>query len=351
MKILIFCLPGIGDALMATPMVSLLKKKYPHADIDIACMFGGVAYVYKNNPAVHKVYQLKLYNVSPVLALKEILTLRAQKYDISILTMPSYRREYALMQWIVHAKKRISTKYMKGYWGEFHFLNTDTVIVDESVHNVINNLHLLSPLGIDWQKVIPARSIAYELPLEKKDVTQAKQYIKNLGWQKEVIVGIHPGSTLSPAALLKRWPVEKYAKVAKYLIKRNVKIMIFVGLDEKDLGVKLLALINDTKNTHLIDVSFGQAVALVSELRFLICNDNGFAHIANALKIKTVVLWGITNPIWNRPYTDALVISIFPETFNPWYRYDLKREIPEGCVGNIETISEKQVIQAVNTLL
>ena len=54
MKILILCLPGIGDALMTTPMIRILKKEKPNAQIDVACMFGGVQYVFKNNKYVNQ---------------------------------------------------------------------------------------------------------------------------------------------------------------------------------------------------------------------------------------------------------------------------------------------------------
>ena len=54
MKILIFCLPGIGDALMATPMIKIIKEEIPESQIDIACMFDGIAYVFKNNPLINR---------------------------------------------------------------------------------------------------------------------------------------------------------------------------------------------------------------------------------------------------------------------------------------------------------
>ena len=41
MKVLVLCLPGIGDALMATPMIRVLREECPSATIDVACMFGG----------------------------------------------------------------------------------------------------------------------------------------------------------------------------------------------------------------------------------------------------------------------------------------------------------------------
>jgi len=346
MKILVLCLPGIGDALMATPMVKLLKHKNPDAEIDIACMFGGVEYVFKNNKNISNIYKLSLYKESSFTGFKQILSLRKNKYDLSILAFPAYRREYHLVQWLIGAKKRITHKFEKGFFSEFNFLDTDSVAVDEDLHNVENNLNLLKVLGIDWRVDLKKEDIKYDLILNQADIDFGEEYIKNLGLEKEEIVGVHPGSTLSPAALLRRWPIENYAEVAKYLIKeRNKKIIIFVGPDEVDLGEKLLCLIDNSNNCHLIkNINFGKALGILKKVKLLICNDNGFGHLANGLGVKIITLWASTNDKWSLPYNKSLVTLIRPENFKSWHRYDLKRSIPEKAESGMNKIEINQII-------
>ena len=352
-KILFFCLPGIGDALMTTPTIKLLKDKFKNSEIDIACMFDGVKYVFKNNPNISNIYRLSLYKENKLIGLKQILDLRRKHYDITILSIPAYRREYHLLQWLTAGKKRIAHKFCQGYWSECNFLNTNLVIFNEDEHNVINNLRLLTALDIAWEKSIKKDEIKYDFTVDEQDKIFGFKHIKNLRWYSEDVVGIHPGSTASPAALLRRWPLNRYSKVARYLIRnKKKKVIIFVGPDEKDLGKQLYDLINDKTNCVLIDnLKFNQAIGILNHVKLLICNDNGFGHLANALGIKMITLWASTNEKWSLPYNKKLVILIRPERFEPWYRYDLKRSIPEGAKSGMENITINTVIKAINHIL
>jgi heptosyltransferase-2 len=352
MKILIFCLPGIGDALMATPLIKLLKKNFPAAQIDIACMFSGVEYVFKNNPNVSQAYKLSLYQAHKFTGLKQILALRKNRYDVSVLVFPAYRREYHLMQFLAGAKKRVAQRFKKGYWSEFNFLDTDLVGVDEKLHNLENNLNLLQVFNIDWRLQLAKEEIRYDLALDQEDIIFGQDYIKKNAWENEEIVGLHPGSTDSPAALLRRWPIDRYAAVAHFLIKeKKNKILIFSGPDEKELGKDLVASIGDEKNCRLVEAkNFEQALGVLSQVKLLLCNDNGFGHLAVALGKKVLTLWASTNDRWSLPYDKNLVALIRPENFTPWYRYDLKRAIPKGMNGGMDKIEINQVISRINSL-
>lgn len=346
MKILILCLPGIGDALMATPMIDLLKKRYPKAQIDIACMFEGVRYMFKNNENIHSIFRLSLYKENPFTGLKGILELRKKNYDISILAYPAFRREYHLIQWLIGAKKRISHRYKTGYWNELHFLNTDFIDIDEKKHIVINNLNLLSSLDIDWKKKLKEQNIEYNLNLAAGDVTFGKDFIKKLQWEKETIVGIHPGSINSKLGLMKRWPISRFAELAKKLIKDGKKILIFIGPEEMDLGVELYKVVNNTKACKLITkTTFGQSLGILKHVKFFIGNDNGFAHLSNALKIRSITLFGPTNPLWCAPYNTKITTVIRKASFNPWFRNDMKvSELPKNAQSGMDTIRVKDVL-------
>jgi heptosyltransferase-2 len=340
MTVLILCLPGIGDALMATPMIKLLKRKNPDAQIDVACMFGAVEYVFKNNSNVNDIYQLSLYKENKLKGLKQVLNLRKNKYDISILAFPAFRREYHLVHWLIGAKKRIAHRFQKGFLSELHFLNTDLVRVDENEHNVINNLNLLKTLGIDWQKEINKENIKYDLILDEEDAAFGANYIKTLGWEKENIVGIHPGSINSRAGIYKRWPVERFIHLSKELIKKNKKIIVFCGPEELETGKKIFGDIGYLGSCILIsDFNFKQSLGILNSVSLLIANDNGFAHIANALDIPTIVLFGPTNPLWCAPYDKKIVKIIRKTNAIPWFRPDMKVDHPPKNInfdmGNI----------------
>lgn len=342
-------MPGIGDALMATPMIKQLKGKFPNAQIDIACMFKPIAYVFKNNKNIHDIHFLPIFDQrNRLISIYHLLKLRRNNYDVSILAFPTYRREYHYVQFMVGAKKRISHRYKKGYVSERHFLNTSLVPVEEEKHNVENNLFLLKALHLNPRLT----NLKYDLKLDQEDEKFGKEYIQKLGWQNNSVIAIHPGSIDSAAGMMKRWSITKYAEVAKYLITKKHKVVVFVGPSEMDIGKKLVKRINN-KNAILIEgINFQHALGVLSQVDLLISNDNGFSHLSNALKVKSIVLFGPTNVSWCSPIDKKYSISIRKAKFEPWFRNDMKvTHPPKGVKSGMDQITVNDVIKTYNDLL
>lgn len=352
-KILVLCLPGVGDALMATPMVKVLRKGLPQAQIDLLCIFEGVAYVYKNNPYVDNVYHVSLYKQKKLDGLLRLFPYRMKQYDISLLCFPAYRKEYHLVQWFIGAKKRVAHRFKKGYISELNFLDTDLISFDEGEHHVINNLNLLKILGVAWEQKYKKSDFRYDLKLPREDIDFGKEYKKNLGWTNHEIIGIHPGSIRSPMGLLRRWPINNFAKLSKYLINKGKKVIIFAGPEELEIGQKLKKLVNDSRNSHLVEnLKYNQSVGILSQVNILVTNDNGFGHLANGLKIKTTLLVGSTNPVWCSPYDKKYCKIIRKAKFDPWFRNDIKADdpVPTGAKSGMDSITVQHVIGEIDKI-
>src|SRR5581483_9269201 len=347
MKILVLCLPGIGDSLMATPMIKALRKKFPKATIDVLCMFRSVEYVLKNNPNIDNVFFVPIFTDSRPAAIYHLLPYRKKRYDVSVLAFPSFRKEYHVVQWIINAKKRFAHRFKKGYFTEFTFLNTELISVDENVHNVINNMNLLNLFGFDWQKQFKDNSFTYDLSLDPKDKEYGNLYIDKLNWKKDKVVGLHPGSIDSPAGLLKRWPIERYISLANKLIEGGYKILVFCGPHKEFLGERIMQGILKKKDARLVEgIRFGESLGILSNVAIFISNDNGFAHLANALKIKSIVLFGPTNPLWCAPYNKKYSTIIRRAEFDPWFRNDMKvTSPPKKAQGGMDQIGVKNVLE------
>ena len=96
MKIIIIALSGIGDSLMFTPALKLLRAQLPDAQIDALVMFKGAQDILIKNPNINDVYRFDFLLEGSVKSLKYILSLRG-KYDTSINVYPSNRKEYNIM--------------------------------------------------------------------------------------------------------------------------------------------------------------------------------------------------------------------------------------------------------------
>jgi len=134
-KILINALSGIGDALMFSPALKVVKNKFPDAKIDMLAMFKSVQQMYKYNPYLNEIYFIDFLHQSKIKSIKEIYSIRKKQYDIIINTYPANRFEYNILSFMLGGKKRIATKYLKTSFTRFNFLNT--ALSDEQPNTIL----------------------------------------------------------------------------------------------------------------------------------------------------------------------------------------------------------------------
>jgi heptosyltransferase-2 len=120
------------------------------------------------------------------------------------------------------------------------------------------------------------------------------------------VVALGVGSTNSMA---KRWGVERYAQLNDLLQSRTGAAVVLVGgPDEVDVA-KAVADRSRHKPTILTGrTDLGQATAILSEIDLLVSNDMGLAHIAPATGTKTIVIFGPTNPVTTRPFSENGIV-------------------------------------------
>ena len=100
MNILVNALSGIGDALMFTPSLKLLKEAYPNSEIHALVMFKAVKDFYERNPNISSVIHFDFLSEGFIKSLKFIFLLRGY-YDISINVYPSNRKEYNVINYLI----------------------------------------------------------------------------------------------------------------------------------------------------------------------------------------------------------------------------------------------------------
>jgi heptosyltransferase III len=90
-KILVVSLAGIGDALLATPLIHELRANFPDATIDALALWHGSKDLLENNPHLNRVHQKNLIKAGKFEALRFLWSLRKNRYDVSINTHPQSR--------------------------------------------------------------------------------------------------------------------------------------------------------------------------------------------------------------------------------------------------------------------
>ncbi|MFZ2324917.1 MAG: glycosyltransferase family 9 protein [Ignavibacteriaceae bacterium] len=308
MKILILALSGIGDALMFTPALKLLRKEIPSAQIDALVMFKGTKEVYETNSDLNKVIHFDFLEQGAFNSLKFVLGLR-KKYDVTINIYPSNRKEYNLINFLIGAKKRAAVKYLRMNKQNLGWLNNITVLENDKTHNVQTNIKLIEKL-LDKNFVDEP---AMQIRLFDNDLKDAEDYLHKINVEEDdFVVGFHPGCAVLKNHIRRRWEPEKFVELGKKLIKeKNAKIFLFGGPEENELKTNINSAINSEKSFIIKTGTFKQSIAIMKRCNVFVTNDSALMHIASALGLKVIAIIGPTNSRYIHPWkTEHKLVSL-----------------------------------------
>lgn len=332
-KILIRGTNWIGDAVMTLPAVNSIRAAFPKAHLAVLAK-PPVTDIYRMfSPADEIIpYDSKFDNPLGVLRLAH--KLRKKKFDAAILL------QNAIEAAIIARAAGIPVR--AGYNSDGRgFLLTHAVRRTENifrVHQINYYLEMVKALGCkDVDNTLHLE--AYVSPANAREVL--KQYLPR---NTRGIVGIAPGATYGPA---KKWLAERFAAVADRLsMDLNAQVVLFGGKMDQDTAGEVCR----QAGTNLINLSgkstLTESIYLISQCRLFISNDSGLMHVAGALNIPTVAIFGSTNPATTSPAGEKTVLVHKNVECSPC----LKKTCPTDfrCMT---LITVDDVVAAANTLL
>jgi heptosyltransferase-2 len=295
-KILLICASGIGNTILFTPTLEILRKEIK-AKITLFVTKQGFAEPISGSRLVDEIIIID-NDKSLFEKIKNIINLRREKFDYSITAFPSNRWQFNFFAFLVGAKKRITHSYKVDKLRTLSFLQNVKVPAVEKLHDVEQNLNLLRALNINSKK--KKRELLFYVNREAKEFA-TEWFKKNKISKKDFLVGIHPGCKRSTK--YRRWPKENFVKIINNLIKRKMKILLFAGPDEIEEVTWIYNQYKEQDNVFLIkEKSLKHAAALIVKCRMFICTDSGLGHIAAALRVPTLAIFGPALPSRTRPY-------------------------------------------------
>ena len=140
----------------------------------------------------------------------------------------------------------------------------------------------------------------------------------------------------------KRWPAERYGAVAAALHSAGYKIVINTGPGEEQIGRETLAASGGVAIAH--SMTLDQLIAVTRRAALVVAGDTGPLHLACALGIPVVGIFGPTDPARNGPYGVPFRVLRHPESKRDHTRH---REPEAGLL----TITPDEVLEAANALL
>jgi ADP-heptose:LPS heptosyltransferase len=354
MKILVIAMAGIGDTLIATPLIHELRANYPDAVIDALAMWPGSKDLLENNPHVNRVFQKNLIKCGKLEAMSFLWSLRRERYQLSINTHPQSRIHYRIAAWLAGAQVRLSHEYECFNWLD-RLLITGTLPQDYTRHSIDNNFDVLPLIGA--KQNLPSH--AMELFLSPSEEGQADDFLVKHKLFGKKVLGIHVGSGGTKNLLLKRWPLKNYAGLVRQLNKErpDLHVLLFGGPEEaKDHEVVLaqanLELTREAKTRNLRETA-----ALMKRCSAFLSVDTALMHIAAALKVPNqIVIEAPTLNVTNRPYGNQFTLVKNPVVNGrnlEYYRYDGGdiKGTREELIAAMESVKVAEVFAAVTKLI
>lgn len=292
LNILLIQFKPAGDVLLLTPAIKAIKAKYPSA---------AVSFLVNEKESIlikdfKQIDNLILLKKTPKNGLLNYL--KYIKYNFSLIRVIRKKKFDAVIDFIGNPKSSFITLLSKAPLRIGRKLRARSfaynIIIpkpDMNTNTVLKRLAHLKPLNID------ADYVPTELSLNEQDKKFGINYYNKLNISPgRKIVILAPNSPRSS----RRWKPEYFARTGSMLQKQyNAKIILVWGPGEENYTKTILAGISSDAemipSTTLTEMS-----AIISGADLIITNDSSPKHIANALGVRSITIYGPTNPhVWN----------------------------------------------------
>jgi ADP-heptose:LPS heptosyltransferase len=292
--------------------------------------------VLEGNPALNELILLerkKLRGTSGLAYFRRWLqSLREKRFDTAL--DPHNLFKSGLMAYASGASLRVGFKKLRE--GNFLFMNRWIRPGVRYRHAVEKYLSLLEPLGIQESQWTFRFPLAWGPQDEDRmDRFWTEQGFGRVGSKQETVVAVNPGAGWPS----KRWMPERYAQVADRLMKEHgIRILIVWGPGERPLAERIAQAMSE-KAVIAPETDLKQLMALMKRCRLLIAGDTGPLHIAAALGVPTVALFGPSDPARNGPYGrgHAIIRSLVPPATH-WQKKEIGNHWMKGIP--VETVAE-----------
>lgn len=321
-KIVVTPLMGMGDTLMTTPALQLIKENRPDCEITYFTFNRATQEVLLNNPHIDHLHYHPIKAVNFVKATLHVLTHFSFRFDTCINFYPSNRIQYNAFAFMTGAKMRIGHTYLKKYFSQLNWLKNRTIREDYNAHCVVENIRLLKFLGIeaDTEKIPPMH--IYLTDDEKFTGESFRESMKH-----STIAGIHTGTSTFKNQDKRRWPKEYFVRLIDSL--PDIHFVMFGALDELEINRSIQSSVKNSGQVTVVDnKTLREVAAIIGKLDAFISNDSGLMHIAAAMNTPTLAILGPTNQNFIHPWNVKHKIARLELPCSPCFYYSPK---PLAC--------------------
>jgi heptosyltransferase-2 len=340
-KILVRATNWVGDAILAMPALEAVRKHWKGAEIVVAAR-PSVAGLYRGQGFADRVVDLP----SGGNGLKEReeeegtrKMLRAENFDCALLLPNSFASAWEAWRLGTHERIDYSRDARR-------FLLTRPIKVPRKgeipVHQVYYYLELIRRIG--WTDALPK---VKEIRLAISNVTQsaAEKRLTDAGARLgNVRIAIAPGAAFGAA---KCWSADRFAALAERLqAECGADVILFGSASDGGMASRISAKMRHAPLDLAGKTSIEELPALLAACQLFVGNDSGAMHVAAAVGVPVVAIFGPTNPEGTAPLTPRCTVVRRAVFCSPCYL----RECPidHRCMLQIDV---ETVFQAVKKLV
>ena len=297
-RILVRAPNWIGDAVMAVPTLSALRARFPESRITLLAK-PPVAALFEHHPAIDRlwVYESPGRHAGWIGLWRLIRSIREGRFDLAFLLQNAF--EAALITAAAGIPERV------GYAADGRrFLLTESLDKKSAPrHQREAYLHLMALVGS------PGRfERSPYLAITEKERQAASDFLVAEGIERwEQVIGINPGAAYGSS---KRWDPARFAAAADRLLERHpARAVIFGGPAEAAIAEEVRGRMRHPAAVAAGKTTVRMMMALIARCRLFITNDSGPMHIASAVGVPVVAVFGPTNPDATSPAgADDLIV-------------------------------------------
>ena len=331
MKILVSAPPWVGDAVMAQPLYRRLHERHPRLELHVLAP-GWTLPVLARMPEVARTH-LNPFGHGALELVKRLRLgreLAREQFDQVIVLQNSLKS--ALTPFATGAGIRT------GFVGEMRYglLNDLRKLDENALPDMVGRFVSLA----EEPGVLPRRPIPY--PSLSIDPATRKAAVQALGLDtSRPVIAFCPGAEYGPA---KRWPAQHFAALAERCLVAGKQVWLFGSAKDQEIAQAIkdqapAGVINLCGRTRL-----DQAIDLLSLAEAAVCNDSGLMHVAAALGLPLVALYGSSSPEFTPPLTDRAVIVSLSLECSPCF----ERVCPLGHMDCLNKLESGMVWDALN---
>ncbi len=307
-KILVIKPSSLGDIVHSLPFLNAVKDAFPSAEIHWV-VAKGLEGLLENHPMVKRLWIINKDHWKNLKKIKETAIeikflfkeLKAESYDV-VIDLQGLLRS-GIFTYATRSPVRVGFKEAREGSSLFY---THRVEGGKEIHAVDKYLKIASAMGCD------INDVKFPMPLivESENVKKLKDNIEDYAI-------IAPGARWET----KKWPSDRFGKVASML---DIKTIVIGSSSDAEIA-KEIEFSSEGKALSMAGkTDIKDLISIIRSAKFIVTNDSGPMHIAAALNIPTIALFGPTNSVKTGPYTNRKVIVSSDIKCAPCYKRKCK---------------------------